>query len=138
MKLFSSSIAERAIHALGISVLREGNILILASTTLEVADACSGLRSLTSLLALSAALAYLSSHTRWKKWLLFISACPIAILVNIIRLVLTAGLASRFGEAVAQGFLHEFSGWLIFLLGLAMLVSTHSLLSKISSNRLVR
>ncbi|MDQ7837635.1 MAG: exosortase/archaeosortase family protein [Thermodesulfobacteriota bacterium] len=130
MKLFASYLAVKVIGLIGIPIFREGNILHLANTTLEVADACSGLRSLTSLLALSAALVFFTEHSRFKKWLLFLSAVPIAILTNIIRLTVTAGLASRYGEKVAQGFLHEFSGWLIFLLGLAMLMGVNALLSQ--------
>lgn len=129
MKLFASYLAVKVISLLGIPIFREGNILHLANTTLEVADACSGLRSLTSLLALSAALVFFTEHSKFKKWLLFLSAVPIAILTNIIRLTLTSGLASKYGEKVAQGFLHEFSGWLIFLLGLAMLIGVNALLS---------
>ncbi|MEW6326647.1 MAG: exosortase A [Thermodesulfobacteriota bacterium] len=129
MKLFASYLAVKVIGLLGIPIFREGNILHLANTTLEVADACSGLRSLTSLLALSAAFVFFTDHSRLKKWLLFLSAVPIAILTNIIRLTVTAGLASKYGEKVAQGFLHEFSGWLIFLLGLALLMGVNALLS---------
>ena len=129
MKLFASYLAVKVIGILGIPIFREGNILHLANTTLEVADACSGLRSLTSLLALSAALVFFMDYSRFKKWLLFFSAVPIAILTNIARLTVTAALASKYGEKVAQGFLHEFSGWLVFMLGLAMLIGVNALLS---------
>ena len=105
-------------------------MLHLGETSLEVVNACSGLRALISMLTLSAAFAYLSSHSRAKKWILFLSATPIAILVNIIRLTFTAVLVNQFGESAAQGFLHDFSGWAIFLVGLAMLVGVHLVLSK--------
>ncbi|MEW6213679.1 MAG: exosortase/archaeosortase family protein [Nitrospirota bacterium] len=131
LQIFASRMAEIVIRAMGISVLREGNILYLTNTTLEVVDACSGIRSLITLSALSAAFAYLSNHSIPKKWILFTAALPIALLVNIIRLSLTAGLASRFGEKVAQGFIHEFSGLFIYLLGLVLLVSVHGVLSKL-------
>lgn len=130
LQIFASNMAAMTIRSLGISVLREGNILYLTNATLEVVDACSGIRSLLSLLALSAAFAYLSNHPRMKKWILFFSAVPIAVLVNIIRLSITASLASYFGEKVAEGFLHEFSGILVYLLGLILLVSTHVILLK--------
>jgi len=130
MKLFASKVAADAIQALGFTVLREGNILTLPNTVLEVADACSGLRSLTSLLALSAAMAYLASMGSWKKWLLFLSAAPIAVVCNVLRLIGTAVLARYYGAAVAEGFLHTFSGWLVFILGLAMLAAVYALLQR--------
>lgn len=130
MQLFASGLAERVVQTIGIPVFRGGNILHLSNTTLEVVDACSGLRSLMSMLAMSAAMAHLFGRSKKRKCVLFISAVPIAIFVNIIRLTFTAVLASRFGEKIAQGFLHEFSGWMIFILGLGMLISVHILLSK--------
>jgi exosortase len=130
MQLFSSSLTEWVIQMMRIPVFREGNILHLGETSLEVVNACSGLRALISMLTLSAAFAYLSSYSRAKKWILFLSAAPIAILVNIIRLTFTAVLANQFGESTAQGFLHDFSGWAIFLVGLAMLFGVNLVLSK--------
>jgi exosortase len=133
LKLFASFLAAEIINSLGITIWRSGNILYLANMTLEVADACSGLRSLTSLLALSAAFAFFTNHSKFKKWLMFLSAIPIAILTNIIRLTVTAGLASQYGERVAKGFLHEFSGIMVFLFGLLILYFFHIFLSKIYS-----
>lgn len=131
LQLFASEITEQVIQLLGIPVFREGNVLHLSETTLEVVDACSGLRSLTTMFALSAALAWFSKLSTWKKWVLFIAAAPIAVFTNIIRLTATAILASRFGEKVAQGFLHEFSGIVTFILGLALLLGVYSLLGRI-------
>lgn len=130
LQLFSSTLTEHLIHLLGIPVLREGNLLNLAQTTLEVVDACSGLRSLTTMLAMSAALAWFANCSIALKLALFLAAAPIAILANIIRLSATAILASFFGAEVAQGFLHEFSGLVTFALGLAMLVSISTLLTR--------
>ena len=130
MQLFASSITETVIRAFGIPVYREGNIINLAETTLEVVDACSGLRSLTSMLALSAAISYFSNLPIARKWIIFLSAVPIAIFVNIVRLTATAALASRYGSEVAQGFLHDFSGWLTFVVGLAMLLGINTLLTR--------
>ncbi|MFH1148239.1 MAG: exosortase/archaeosortase family protein [Pseudomonadota bacterium] len=129
MKLFASYVTAHIMHTIGIPVLREGNILNLGNVTLEVADACSGLRYLTSLFALSAALAFLTTNTKVRKWLLFFSAIPIAILGNILRLTVTAVLAGKYGEKAIEGFLHEFCGWLVFLAVVAMLLGANWLLS---------
>jgi len=130
MQLFSTALTEKVVQALGIPVYRAGNVLHLTATTLEVVDACSGLRSLVTMFALSAALAWFSSLSIFRKWLLFIMAAPVAVLANIIRLTVTAILSSRYGAAMAQGFLHEFSGFVTFFLGLAMLAGINRLLGK--------
>ena len=130
MQLFSSAVTEVVVRAMGIPVLREGNVLHLAQTTLEVVDGCSGLRSLTTMFALSAAFAWFSALSVIKKWILFLAAAPIAILANIVRLTGTAGLASIYGEKVAQGFLHDFSGLFVFVVGLSLLIFTNKLLYK--------
>jgi len=129
MQLFSSFLTEKVITFLGIPIFREGNILHLAETTLEVVAACSGLRSLVTMFALSAALAMLSELPNWKRWLLFFSAIPIAVIANISRLVITALMASRMGSAAAQGFLHEFSGIVVFILGLILLLAVRKFFS---------
>ena len=138
MQLFSTSLTERVVQTIGIPVLREGNILHLTQTTLEVVDACSGLRSLMTMFALSAALAWFGTYSTTKKWFLFAMAAPIAIFANIIRLTATALLASKYGGEVAQGFLHEFSGFVTFFIGLAMLVGVNSLLVHGDKRRIMK
>jgi exosortase len=131
MQLFGSFLTEKVVALMGIPILREGNILYLTNTTLEVVDACSGLRSLTTLFALSAVFAILSSHTTTQKWILFLTAAPIAIFANIVRLTGTAILASKYGGDVAQGFLHDFSGIAVFVVGVIMLATVSNLIKRI-------
>jgi len=132
LKMFVTKIAVHGMGLLGIPVYAEGNIIHLSNTSLQVVDACSGMRSLTSLLALSAAFSIISTHSLPRKWLLFLSAIPIAIFLNIVRLIATAILAQHFGPDIARGFLHELSGVLVFLSAIGLFYLFHLALAKIS------
>ncbi|MFW5906500.1 MAG: exosortase/archaeosortase family protein [Desulfobia sp.] len=133
LALTASKAATWVAGAMGLSILREGNVLTMPNITLQVAEACSGLRSLTTLLALSALLAYISSLKNWKKWVLFLAAVPVAVLGNIFRLTTTALLANRYGSHMAEGFIHEFSGMVVFIVGLIMLLLMLALLSRLGN-----
>lgn len=130
LQLFGSFLTEHIIRILGIPVFREGNVLHLAETTLEVVTACSGLRSLLTMCALSSLLVWMSTMSTNRKILLFLSAVPAALVANIIRLTTTAMLASLYGSEVAHGFLHDFSGLLTFVIGLTLLLLVNWMLNK--------
>jgi len=131
MQLFASKVAAITLYLIGIPVLREGNVMLLANTSLEVAEACSGIRSLISLLALAVVFAYVSQKVTWKRILLVLSTFPIAIIANAARVSGTGILAHHYGDKVAQGFFHGFSGWILFVVAFVCLFVVGTFLSKI-------
>jgi len=134
MQLLASSIAANLLYLIDIPVLKEGNIIHLTNTSLEVAEACSGIRSLFSLLALSVVFAYLTHKKFWKRVILISCAFPIAIAANATRVFGTGIFAYRYGDEIAQGFLHGFSGWIIFIGAFICLFFVGTILSKIKKN----
>ena len=128
LKVVAAKIAETSLMALNIPVLREGNMLYFANASLEVADACSGIRSLISFIMLGSLFAYLMSSSIFKKLLLVVLTIPYALMANFFRVTGTGLLAHFFGSKVAHGFMHEFSGIVTFFLGFAMVIATYRLL----------
>lgn len=124
LQLFASRVAEFVLEAIGIPVLRDGNILELASQKLSVAEACSGIRSLLSLTFLSLVYGYFFEKRLWMRWVLFVATIPIAIIANAGRVTIT-GILSEIDTSLAKGFFHSLEGWIIFLIALSMLVSLH-------------
>ncbi len=129
LQLFGSKVAAVAIGLLGIPHLRQGNIIHLPDNySLEVAEACSGLRSLVTLLALAALLAYWTQNNKYKSIILFLAAIPIAIGANVFRISVTAIGAYGISRKIAEDFLHELSGTIVFLFSLVCLLILSSLL----------
>ena len=129
LQLFAAKSATFCLFSLGIPVLREGNLITLVGTTLEVAEACSGLRSLLSLLALGAVYGYFSQHQIWKRWALIVLSIPIAILANAFRVSGTGVLAHYWGIEAAEGFYHTFEGWIVFVVAFLLLLGCGMMLS---------
>ena len=125
LQLIASRFGEMALTTLGIPVLREGNIIQLANTSLEVAEACSGIRSLISLLTLGIVYGYFIDPRIWMRFALALATIPVAIAANGIRVAGTGVAAHYYGPEAAQGFFHSFSGWLVFISAFIMLFVIH-------------
>jgi exosortase len=121
LQSFAAQNATAVLDLLGVPVLRDGNVIHLSRITLGVTEACSGIRSLISLLALAVAWAYLTLPGAGSRLLLIGSAVPITVAANAARIVLTGLIGQYVGAQYAEGFFHSFSGWLIFLLAFVCL-----------------
>lgn len=128
LQLLASQLASSTLVTLGVPVLREGNVLHLPAMSLEVVEACSGIRSLMSLGALAIIYGYFLESGIWRRVLLALGAIPIAVAANALRIVGTGLLGQYWDPDKALGFFHTFSGWLIFVMSLALLFSLHGLL----------
>jgi exosortase len=131
LKLFVTKVSVALLKIMGVVVMREGNIIMFPTTTLEVADACSGVRSLLSLLAIAVAYSFVMKTTNVRRWIIVLSAVPIAVSANALRVIVTGILAQWWGAKAAEGFFHEFAGMVIFALAMVMLVSLGEILRRI-------
>jgi len=122
LKLASSKLAAVIIRVVNIPVYLDGNILDLGHTQLQVVDACSGLRYVLPLIALGILCAYFFQKNIWKRVVLVFLTLPIAVLMNGVRVSLTAILSQWISPKAAEGFFHGFSGWLVFLLSFSLLM----------------
>ena len=125
LQLLASKLASSLLPLFGVPVLREGNVIELPSMKLEVAEACSGIRSLMSLFALSVFYGYFLENSFLRRALLALSSIPIAIAANAVRIFGTGLCVQYWDPDKAQGFFHEFSGWVIFLVSLGCLYIVH-------------
>ena len=131
LKLFVTKYSVMSLKLMGVTVVREGNIIMFPQTVFEVADACSGLRSLVSLLALAVTMAFLTQQGTVKRTILIVSALPIAIATNMFRVIATGVLAQFYGAKAAEGFFHEFAGMAVFALAMVLLIAVSVLLKRI-------
>jgi exosortase len=135
LQILASKVAAGVLPILNVPILREGNVINLPVMALEVAEACSGIRSLMSLVTLAIIYGYLMEKRVAMRWVLVLSAIPISVAANSVRIIGTGLLVQYWDPDKAQGFFHTFSGWLIFVVSLIMLYLLHALLRTIWRDR---
>jgi exosortase D (VPLPA-CTERM-specific) len=135
LQFVSSVLGVWVIRAAGISVLLEGNIIDLGNFQLEVAEACSGLRYLLPLMTLAFIVAYLFRGPLWKRVLIFLSSIPITVVMNSLRIGFIGITVEHWGPTMAEGALHDFEGWLVFMFSTGALLLTAMGLSRVGPSR---
>lgn len=134
LRILSSSMATGLLNGLGVMVERSGTALFSrapgAEFNVDVADPCSGIRSLFAMMALTAAYAYFTQKTALRKWALFACSLPIAVVGNMVRIMSICLVASWFGQEIATGYYHDYSGYVIFLVGVLMMIQTGKWIEK--------
>lgn len=135
LQLISSEIGVAVIRLFDISVYLEGNVIDLGSYKLQVVEACSGLRYLFPLASLSFVAAYIYKGELWKKAIIFLSSAPITVLMNSFRIGAIGVLVEYGGPEQAEGFLHDFEGWVIFMACIGILILEMAILARIGKSR---
>jgi exosortase len=134
LQVLASKVSAGALPLFGVPVLREGNVSVLPAMALEVAEACSGIRSLLSLTTLAIIYGYFMESRIWIRIALALASVPIAVAANSLRIVGTGLLVQYWDPSKGEGFFHAFSGWLIFVVSLTMLYLLHELLGLFGRN----
>ena len=135
LQLLASRLATGLLQLAGVPVLRQGNQIVLAAMPLDVAEACSGIRSLLTLVTLAIIYGYLMETRKWVRVVLAVSAVPIAVAANSFRVFGTGLLVQYWDPDKAEGFFHTFEGWLIYIVALIMLFAVHRVISFIWKSR---
>lgn len=135
LQIFATHVAAMTLPVLGVPVLRAGNIIQLPSIQLEVAEACSGIRSLMTLFTVAVLYGYFMERSTAKRWILALAALPIAVAANAVRIVGTGVCVQYWSPDKALGFFHEFSGWLIFVVSMICLYVLHWAISLAGGTR---
>jgi exosortase D (VPLPA-CTERM-specific) len=136
LQLISSQIGVAVIRLFDISVFLEGNVIDLGVFKLQVVEACSGLNYLFPLMTLAFISAYFFTGAFWKKAVIFLSSIPITIVMNSFRIGVIGVMVEYWGIEMAQGFLHDFEGWAVFMSCIAILILEMWLLAKIGKDKL--
>jgi len=135
LQLFASEMSSWVLPLLGVPVLRDGNVIQLPAMPLEVAEACSGIRSLMSLFTVAVIFGYFAERSTWRRTLLAVASLPIAVAANVARIVGTGLCVQYWDPEKALGFFHEFSGWLMFLVSMSCLYLVHTLMNRVAPER---
>ena len=131
LQLLSSQIGVYVMRLFDISVFLEGNVIDLGGYKLQVAEACSGLRYLFPLMTLGFLIAYFYKGALWKRFVLFLSSIPITVLMNSIRVGSIGLMVDRWGIQMAEGFLHEFQGWMVFMVSTGLMIGEIAVLNSV-------
>ena len=131
LQLLSSAIGVNFIRLFGVSVFLEGNVIDLGGYKLEVAQACSGLRYLFPLMTLGFLMAYFYKGALWKRIVLFLSSIPVTVVTNSARIAAIGLMVEHWGIGMAEGFLHEFQGWMMFMLSASVMLGEIAVLNRI-------
>jgi len=135
LQLLSSQIGVYFMRLFDISVFLEGNVIDLGGYKLQVAEACSGLRYLFPLMTLGFLMAYFYKGAFWKRGVLFLSSIPITVLMNSVRVGTIGVMVEHWGIGMAEGFLHEFQGWMVFMVSTVLMLGEIMLLNGIGHER---
>lgn len=136
LQLVSSNIGVDVIRMFGITVFLEGNVIDLGEFKLQVVEACSGLRYLFPLMSLGYIMVCVFKGALWKKVIIFLSTMPITVLMNSFRIGVIGVLVEHWGKSMAEGFLHDFEGWVVFMACCAVLLAEMWLLCKVGKDRM--
>lgn len=134
LRLAAASMAGWSIRLLGIPVLVEGNVIHLPHAVLNVIDACSGIRSMISLLAAALFLAYVMLPRIWPRFIVALAAPLVAVLTNTLRITIAAVLAEKVGPQTLEGVMHDTVGWVVFMTGFGILALLAWLLSRLTAS----
>ena len=135
LQLISSEIGVAVIRLAGISVYLEGNVIDLGSYRLQVVEACAGLRYLFPLMTIGLLVAHFFKAPLWKRALVFLASIPITVIMNSMRIAVIGWMVDRWGSSMAEGFMHDFQGWVVFMVSGALLLAFAALLNRVGPSQ---
>jgi exosortase len=135
LQLMSSYLASGLLRLAQVPVLQDGNIIQLPAIQLEVAEACSGIRSLMSLFTVAVIYGYFLERATWRRIVLALASIPIAVAANVVRIFGTGMCVQYWDPVKAMGFFHDFQGWLMFVVSLGLLYLVHAAMRALAPER---